>query len=83
MAKAKTIIRWKLNTSDNFMNLKVGDFFFFLGGVLCRNNIYDVNKILCYTRGYVQCVWVFVGWCPEALQLFSDIWRGKWIKTCV
>ena len=26
VAKAKTIRRWKLNTSDNFMNLKVGDF---------------------------------------------------------
>ena len=36
MTKTKTITRWELNASDNFLNLRAKDFF--VGR--CRNNIF-------------------------------------------
>ena len=38
VAKTKTIRRWELNTSDNFMNLRAENFF--VGR--CRSNIYTM-----------------------------------------
>ena len=46
MTKTKTITRWELNASDNFLNLRAKDFF--VGR--CRNNIYNVNKISKYVQ---------------------------------
>ena len=52
VAKTKTVRKWELNTSDNFMNFKAEDFFV----SQCHRHIYNVNEILSkiYTRVYVQ-----------------------------